>query len=377
MVEDSLLVINVLINDSDPNGDVITVVGVLPGRHGTVVNNITTVLYTPNLNFSGTDVFTYTISDGQATDTAVVTVTVVSLNDPPIAVDDTATTLQDNPVVINLLANDSDPDGDPLSIIGLNQPAHGALTTNSDGIVTYVPQAGFSGVDSFTYQVCDPSNACDTATVTITVISTEEPPIAGDDLATTTEDTPVVINAPTNDTDPNSNLDLTSVTVTTNPANGAVSVNPTTGEITYTPNLNFNGLDSFTYQICDTAAPPFCDTATVSVTVIPVQDPPVAGDDTAASAEDTSEVINVLTNDSDPDGDPLTVTAVGQPANGTVVINNGINVTYTPNPDFNGTDSFIYQVCDPGGGCDTATVTVNIISVVNSAPSPRRGAAGP
>jgi gliding motility-associated-like protein len=140
-----------------------------------------------------------------------------------------------------------------------------------------------------------------------------------------------------------------------------------TGAVTYTPNPNFNGTDSFTYNICDTGMPVFCDTATVTVTVTPVNDQMVANDDIGTTDQSTPIVIDVVANDTDIDGnvDPTSVTIVTQPTQGTVSVDpiTG-NVTYTPNPDACGTDSFVYNVCDDGtplpATCDQATVTITI-----------------
>ncbi len=139
----------------------------------------------------------------------------------------------------------------------------------------------FNGTDSFTYEVCDDGTPalCDTAVVNVTVDAVNDAPVANDDSATTPEDTPVAIDVTANDTDVDGNLDPTSVTVTSGPANGAVAVDPVTGAVTYTPDADFNGTDSFTYEVCDDGTPVLCDTATVTVTVTPVNDPPVANDD--------------------------------------------------------------------------------------------------
>jgi hypothetical protein len=136
---------------------------------------------------------------------------------------------------------------------------------NGDGTITYTPDPGFSGTDSFTYQVCDPEAACDAATVTITVSSGNQPPVARNDRATTDEDTSVVVNALANDDDPDDGLDPTSVQITAAPANGSVSVNPATGAITYTPDPGFWGTDSYSYQVCDLSGA--CDTAVDTIRV--------------------------------------------------------------------------------------------------------------
>ena len=143
--------------------------------HGTVVDNGDgTLTYTPDAGYFGSDSFTYTITDGQGeTDTATVTMTVTSTNQAPAAVDDVAETDEDSPVVISPLANDTDPDEDSLDIDSFSDPAHGTVVDNGDGTLTYTPDAGYFGSDSFTYTITDGQGETDTATVALTVIEDE------------------------------------------------------------------------------------------------------------------------------------------------------------------------------------------------------------
>ncbi|MCI2401184.1 Ig-like domain-containing protein [Aliiroseovarius sp. N1Y82] len=178
--QDVALVISVasdiLVNDSDPNGDPISVTGMTQPANGTLVDNADgTWTYTPNAGFGGADSFTYTISDGGLTDTATVNLTVndtTPANDAPDAVDDGLVTDQDVALVISvasdILINDSDPNGDPISVTGMTQPANGTLVDNADGTWTYTPNAGFGGADSFTYTISD-GGLTDIATVNLTV----------------------------------------------------------------------------------------------------------------------------------------------------------------------------------------------------------------
>ena len=175
--------ITVLGNDYDPDFDPLAIVSVGQTPNGVVTNNITSVAYLPNTDFSGTDSFTYTISDGSLMDTATVAVTVTAVNDPPVAGDDLATTNQDVALPIDVVtASDFDVDGnlDPSSIIP-TAPSSGLAVAGPAGIITYTPNPGFSGVDSFNYQICDvappvPAPLCDTAAVTVTVIDTPPAP---------------------------------------------------------------------------------------------------------------------------------------------------------------------------------------------------------
>ena len=183
------------------------------------------------------------------------------------------------------------------------------------------------------------------------------PPDAVDDSTTTPEDTPVIIDVLANDTDIDG--DTLVIDSVTKGASGSVTNNGS--NVTYTPNPDFNGTDSFTYTISDGNGG--TDTATVNVTISPANDPPDAVDDSATTPEDTPVIIDVLANDTDIDGDTLAVDSVTKGASGSVT-NNGSDVTYTPNPDFNGTDSFTYTISDGNGGTDTATVNVTVLGRV-------------
>jgi hypothetical protein len=358
--------IAVLDNDSDPDGDPLTVGAVTQPANGSVtINPDGTITYTPDEDFVGNDSFTYQASDGELlSDPATVSVTVEQaepVNNPPVANDDTATTTQGLAVQIAVLDNDSDPDGDPLTVGAVTQPANGSVTLNPDGTITYTPDEDFVGNDSFTYQASDGELLSDPATVSVTVEQAEpvnNPPVANDDTATTTQGLAVQIAVLDNDSDPDG--DPLTVGAVTQPANGSVTLNPD-GTITYTPDEDFVGNDSFTYQASDGEL--LSDPATVSVTVEqaePVNNPPVANDDTATTTQGLAVQIAVLDNDSDPDGDPLTVGAVTQPANGSVTINPDGTITYTPDEDFVGNDSFTYQASDGELLSDPATVSVTV-----------------
>ncbi|HEY7591098.1 MAG TPA: Ig-like domain-containing protein [Candidatus Limnocylindrales bacterium] len=370
--EDTAVDIDVLANDSDVDGNLdptsVTVTSG-PGNGSVTVDPVTGVVtYTPAPDWSGTDTFTYQVCDTSSVcDSATVTVDVTAVNDPPVANDDSATTAEDGAgVAIDVLANDTDPEGalDATSVSVTSGPANGSTSVDPvTGEITYTPDPDFSGIDTFTYQVCDTPGACDTAVVTVTVTGLPDPPVANDDSVATSEDTPILIDVLANDVDPDGDIDPTSVTVQSGPANGTTSVDPVTGLVTYTPDPDWNGSDSFTYEVCDLSVPPDCSTATVTIDVSAVNDPPVATDDSASTPEDTATTIDVVANDTDTEGglDPTTVSVTAGPANGSVSVDPVTGeITYTPDPDFAGTDTFTYQVCDVDGACDTATVTVDV-----------------
>jgi large repetitive protein len=361
--EDTPVTIPVLANDSDLDGNPLTVTAATSPNGTVVINPDGTVTFTPAPNFNGVATINYIISDGQGgTDTAVVTVVVRPVNDPPVATNDTATTAEDTPVTIAVLSNDRDIDGDPLAVTAATSP-NGAVTINPDGTITFVPTANFNGPTTITYTISDGRGGTSTATVTLTVTSVNDVPVANPSTATTNEDTPVILTPLANDSD----ADGDPLTVTAaSAANGTVTINPD-GTVRYVPNPNFNGTDTVTYTISDGRGG--TATSTVTVTVVSVNDVPVARNDNATTPEDTPVTIPILGNDSDADGDPLTITAATSP-NGTVVINPDGTVTFTPNANFNGPATITYTVSDGRGGTATATVAVTV-TPINDAPIAR------
>ncbi|MCP4123936.1 MAG: tandem-95 repeat protein [Bacteroidetes bacterium] len=297
-------------------------------------------------------------------DTTIITITIIA---PPVADNDTTTTNEDIPVTLDILANDVDPDGilsgDSITILTL--PTFGTVVDNMDSTLTYTPTVNTNGLDSLQYEICDSGSPslCDTAWVFITVDPSNDPPVANSDGTSTPEDTPVTVNVPQNDTDPDDGLDLTSVTIQTPPNNGGTSIDPVTGQITYTPDMGFNGLDTLIYEICDMGipSPVLCDTALLVIDVGAVNDPPVAVDDDGTTPEDTAIYVDVQDNDSDPDGDPITtIEIVEGPIDGLVTIVDLDSILYSPNTNFNGMDSLTYSICDSGGLCDTAWVFITV-----------------
>ncbi|MEM7345010.1 MAG: Ig-like domain-containing protein [Chloroflexota bacterium] len=324
---------------------------------------------TPTLDATATAAVNATITaiaDATATavsvtataDAAATATAQANANTPPFANDDNATINQDNTVAVDVLSNDTDNENniDINSLVVATNSGNGTAAVSGVQIL-YTPNTGFVGTDSFSYQICDTNNACDTATVTITVLSTNSPPVANPDTARTPQDTSITIDVAANDTDSDGNLDPNSVTVTTAPANGGTVI--TSGQITYTPTAGFAGGDTFTYQICDITGA--CASATVTIDVIAANQPPIANSDNATTTQGVATTIDVAANDTDADGniDPNSVIVIGAPANGTTSVSAG-QVTYTPNPAFTGNDTFTYQICDIEGACATATVAITV-----------------
>jgi hypothetical protein len=367
--------INVVANDTDPEGGPLTVSNVSDPPHGSVVNNNNgSVTYTPDPGFVGTDSFQYTIQDDQSlTDTAIVTVNVTQApNNCPTAGDDAATTEENEPVQISVLANDSDPDGDALTVTGTSDPPNGNAVANPDNTVTYTPDANFIGNDSFTYTITDGRGCNKTATVTVSVTEpVNHPPDAVDDMATTQENTAVTINVVANDTD----SDGHSLTVTnvTDPPNGTAT-NNNNGTVTYTPDSGFVGSDSFAYTISDGNGG--SDTATVTVTVNPNPNTeggkingsgwvPSTGNGQAKfgfnAKSGAGSATGRLTFDSSNDGislkgtiNSLQITGNQADFSGTGTLADGRNVRFTVHVEDNGesgagTDRFKIQIFDMTG----------------------------
>jgi len=359
--EDTLVAIPVLDNDLDPDGDFLIIEEASDPSNGSLLVSDTNITYIPDDGVSGIDSFTYTVSDNNGgTSTAEVVVSVLAVNDPPVAASDTSSTAEDTSVSIAVLDNDSDPDGDALTVQAFEQPSNGSVARDGDALL-YTPAPDFNGEDSFDYTISDGNGETATTTVTISVDAVNDPPTAQDDSASTDEGTPITIGVLSNDTDPEGGaLAIQSIGQA---ANGSIQNNGT--DLTYTPEADFNGIDSFEYTITDNQGGTAI--ATVTVAVAAVNDPPVAVEDSASTQEDTSISISVLDNDSDPDGDALTVQAFEQPSNGSVA-RDGDALLYTPAPDFNGEDSFDYTISDGNGETATTTVTVSV-DAVNDPPN--------
>jgi len=369
------VILNVLNNDRDADGDKLTITDVKNGQFGTteIVGN--QIVYTPNGNSCGQDDhFTYTISDGKGhTSTATVTIKNPA-NVAPTAQNDSATTAQGQAVALTTLSNDNDPDGDTLTITHVDNPAHGTAVIRN-GQIIYTPDADFVGTETFNYTISDGNGHSVTATETVVVTATPAgqnvAPIAIDDRATTAPGRSVTLTTLSNDRDPDG--DTLTITHVDKPAHGTASI--VNGEIVYTPDAGFTGVDRFDYTISDGHGHTVTATEIVTVEDFVTPTPnraPTAQDDTETVSCSTNPVIiNVLDNDADPDGDTLTITAVDAAAYGTVAIV-GNQLVYTPDGSGCGkTDTFDYTITDGHGHSTTATVTVNVEDAANVAPVAR------
>ncbi|MEK2122013.1 tandem-95 repeat protein [Vibrio parahaemolyticus] len=462
--EDTAVTIDVLPNDSDVDGDKLSIESAsVPKEQGTVEVVNGKLVFTPAENFNGDAEITYTVTDGQLTDEAKVTVTVNPVNDAPtIKVDAVESITEDavsiDTVVAALTVRDTDTPEDQLAVSlennsngyfvlvgnevkltqagvdavnndelnlkdltisasvsdGVNPTANDSdslivnrvndaptvenaiadqelsedfatytidlndafkdsdsalnfsvsgnsnvLVSIENGIATISPTADWNGSETLTFTATDPSGESISQTVNFTVA-----PVADivADKATVVEDTSTVIKVLGNDTFEGDGK-VVSLDTNNGPANGTVSVNPD-GSVTYTPNDNYHGTDSFTYIVTSGGV---SESTTVSVDVTPVNDAPVAKDDIATTQEDTAVTIDVLPNDSDVDGDKLSIESASVPKEqGTVEVMNG-KLVFTPAENFNGDAEITYTVTD-GALTDQAKVTVTV-NPVNDAPT--------
>ncbi|HHG3409900.1 TPA: tandem-95 repeat protein [Vibrio parahaemolyticus] len=456
VVEDTSTIINVLGNDTFESTDKVVSLDAENGpKNGTViVNNDGTVTYTPDDNYVGEDTFTYIVTSGGVSESTTVEVNVTPVNDAPVAKDDIATTQEDTAVTIDVLPNDTDVDGDKLSIESVSVPKEQGTVEVVDGKLVFTPAENFNGDAEITYTVTDGALA-DQATVKVTVNAVNDTPVVESNIADQTlaedftpytidlntafsdvdnvdgeltfsvsgnsniqvaivngiatitptadwngsetltftatdpsgesvsqtvnftvapvvdieadstnvvEDTPTIINALGNDTFEGKDK-VVSLDAENGPKNGTVIVN-NDGTVTYTPNDNYVGKDTFTYIVTSGGV---SESTTVEVNVTPVNDAPVAKDDIATTQEDTAVTIDVLPNDTDADGDKLSVESASVPKEqGTVEVVNG-KLVFTPTENFNGDAEITYTVTD-GQLTDEAKVTVTV-NPVNDAPT--------
>ncbi|MDF5460952.1 tandem-95 repeat protein, partial [Vibrio parahaemolyticus] len=361
--EDTAVTIDVLPNDTDVDGDKLSIESAsVPKEQGTVEVVDGKLVFTPAENFHGDAEITYTITDGALTDQATVNVTVNAVNDTPVVESSIAdqTLAEDfTPYTIDLNTAFSDVDnvdGELTFSVSGNSNIQVAIV---NGIATFTPTADWNGSEALTFTATDPSGESVSQTVNFTVA-----PVADivADKATVVEDTPTIIKVLGNDTFEGDDK-VVSLDTNNGPANGTVSVNPD-GSVTYTPNDNYHGTDSFTYIVTSGGV---SESTTVSVDVTPVNDAPVAKDDIATTQEDTAVTIDVLPNDSDVDGDKLSIESASVPKEqGTVEVVNG-KLVFTPAENFNGDAEITYTVTD-GQLTDEAKVTVTV-NPVNDAPT--------
>lgn len=370
-------------SDTDIENDIDTSslnnIGLLQPKNGTISINRNNgqITYIPNPNWIGNDTFEYQICDKNSPalcDIASVIVTVIP--DPITAINDINATWLNTPVSGNVTTNDIKNifkvlvvDTTPISNV-----KNDLLSLNNDGSYTYTPNNGFTGLDSFEYTVCDTATPinCDNATAYITVdslpnLNINNAVVANNDHFITLKDSSISNTVVGNDYDPDGNSFTVNPIPLDNVNNGTLILN-SDGTFIYTPNISFEGTDTFTYAICDNGMPSKCDTAMAVIQMIAndnyYNDPPIAIDDYVTTDNSNRVSGNFITNDYDLDTDSFTFNPapIVGPSNGSIVINSDGTFTYTPNPDFVGTDQVVYEICDTATPtlCARATLYITI-----------------
>ncbi len=353
---------------TDPDQDLLTTSLLTAPSHG-VTSNLDpksgTLLYTPDRDFTGDDLLTFEVCDPSgACSVGYATVHIQPVNDPPISAGDAYTTREDTAVSLELRSYD--PDGDSLTFSVQDGPSHGVITEldPAAGTATYRPNPDYAGPDVFTFEACDPYNACSRATLSILVTPVNDAPISRHDNASTPEDTPLALQLVAVDPDG----DPVVYSLHGGPSHGTLEqLDVNTGALVYRPAPDYTGSEVLVFEACDPYGA--CSNAIITVSVIAVNDPPVALDQTRTLDEDTSTgFFRLAISDPDHALDSLSCDCITPPSHGTVERGPEHTVLYTPDSDYAGNDAFVYQVCDPDGLCATATVRL-LINGANDNPS--------
>jgi len=356
---DEDIAVDVALTGDDPDGDPLTYKIMTQPTNGSLTGASPNVTYTPNPAYNGVDSFTFTVNDGAVdSEPATVSITINPVNDPPVVSTADLFIKEDTPGRIKVEI--SDVDGDALTTDVFGGPHFGRLAGKLPNL-TYTPNKDYNGMDTFTVIARD-GVASGKASVNIFIDPVNDAPVAQGQSVTTNEDTPLPIGLVASD------VDGDPLTYRyTRPVNGNVAGSPP--NVTYSPNKDWptghgSANDSFTFTVTDGK---LSDTATISITVNAVNDPPVANPQSVTTNEDTQ--LSITLTGSDVDGDKLNFSYT-QPGNGTV--KGGWVVIYAPNPNWptghqTATDGFTFQVDDGLGGTNTATVTITV-NAVNDRP---------
>ncbi|HGJ65599.1 TPA: tandem-95 repeat protein [bacterium] len=340
----------------DPDGSFVTFRITSQPKNGKLTGNIPNLIYTPNPDFTGEDTIIFVASDGYADSTpAIIQITIGALNDAPFADSKSVTTDEDKSV--DIILTGSDPDNDPLTFKIINNPQNGTLSGTLPN-VTYTPNPDFNGVDSFTYVSNDGTSNSPQATVNITIIPVDDPPIADSASITLDEDSFAQITLTGKDPEGKPII----FTITDRPKNGTIT--GTLPNIIYTPAPDFNGKDEIKFTVSDGVLT--SQKATIDITVNPVNDKPIAHSQQVTTQEDTFVRITLTATDIDAQIQTLGFEVVEKPKNG-VLSSKAPYLIYTPNKDFYGTDSFTFTAQDTFLKSDPAIVTI-IVEPVNDPP---------
>ncbi|KKE80797.1 hypothetical protein N481_19260, partial [Pseudoalteromonas luteoviolacea S4047-1] len=386
VVEDNAGNIDLLANDSDPEQDMVassaTVVTAPSKGNVSLLNGVAT--YTPNANENGVDTFTYTVKDAQqnTSNTATVTVTITADNDLPVAKELVINTSEDthsDPLQVRAQTTDIE-DGIPTGNLAIStQPSKGSVVIDQQqGTFVYQPSANQTGADSFAYTVADSIGAVSAPmTITVNIGAVNDKPVATADSVTTDEDVSTQLSILSNDSDVEdqgfngANITLEDQGSGAGSYEKAMVTIQADGQLNIAPVSNQNGTFTFNYTLTDSEGLT-SDPAQVTVTLTPMNDAPVAVDNTASLQEEGSFEVNVLGNDTDVDENDsfnlASVTVVDQPQFGQAVVNAQGGIVYTPNEHYFGDDTFTYTVQDAAGATSNKATVTMTVTPVNDAP---------
>jgi len=364
-----------LVNDRDFEGAALALQLQTQPSHGQLdVRPDGEFTYRPAANFAGTDRFSYRVSDGKLfSNTVEAVITVFAQNDAPVAQNDAYAAAQGQALTVSagagLLANDSDVDGDSLSVELVDSPMHGQVQVASNGSLVYQPVASFVGLDSFRYAASD-QVARSVATVSLRVgITGNRPPVAMGERFTIDEDARLssaeVGLLTANDFDPDG--DPLTLTLVNGPSNGVLELNG--AQFSYQPAPNWFGSDQFSYRISDGALS--AGPVAAEITVRPINDPPRAVADLLTVVQGQTLTLNaasgLLSNDSDVEGQALSAALHLPPNHGSATVGVDGSLVYRAGPTFNGRDEFAYRLSD-GAATAIGRVAVDVTTAANRRP---------
>ena len=394
--------IDVALSATDVDQDNLTYSVVSDVSNGTTSISESTLTYTPNQDWNGTDTFTYKVNDGTVdSNTSNGTIMIAAINDAPVANDMTVSTNETRFSSLDIALDVTDVDGDDLTYIIVSD-ASNATTTLSNNIITYIPTTDWNGSDSFTYKANDGTIDSNTATVTITVAAINDVPVVSDSTLTIDEDTTLILNDRGTDkqgnhvfrvTDVDSDLQYPNMGFSwwdiANSFDGSIGFEAyESGQYTiFTPTQDFNGTTTINYIATDSAGGQ-SSIATITLNINNIDDAPVANNITSSVDEDmtghTVTIVGDSEGGSDVDGDALTFSIVTPPSNGSIYNDSGGGIPdgdalvagdaltssftiYNPNANFNGSDTFTFKANDGALDSNVGTVTMNV-NAVNDAP---------
>ncbi|MFT6258380.1 MAG: Ca2+-binding RTX toxin-like protein [Rickettsiales bacterium] len=356
--EDQTLVIDVLNNSHDIDGDVLTILSAIGASNGQILIIDNKLTYTPNENYHGTETIEYVVSDGTAEIVKSLDILVQSINDIPVATLVSGSLDEDNTLEIDVLSFASDIDGDILTISGVSSPLHGSAIVEN-GKIIYTPDQDYFGSDSFDYVISDGNGGLISRKINLEIASVNDAPVLVDiQNSTVKEDQSLVIDVL------NNSHDIEGGTLTIISASGAIDgqILIVDNKLTYIPNDNYHGTETIEYVVSDGTTEVV---KSLDILVQSVNDLPVATLVSGSLDEDTSLQIDVLSFASDIDGDVLTISGVSNPIHGFATIENS-KIIYTPDQDYFGSDSFDYFISDGNGGLVTKTINLTINNVNDS-----------